>query len=157
RILFEAATGEGLARRLSEGGRARPALRPMARPAELPLSVARGRLWFLDRLEGRSATYVIPLAVRLRGALDRAALAAALGDLVERHESLRTVFPDRLGVPRQLILEGSAARPRLATARVAEAELQAALALAAGRGFDLSCEPPLRAHLFAVGGQEHVL
>ena len=57
-----------------------------------------------------SGTYVIPLAVRLTGALDRAALEGALGDLVERHESLRTVFPDRLGVPRQLILAASAAR-----------------------------------------------
>ena len=47
---------------------------------------------------------MIPLAVRLAGALDRAALEGALGDLVERHESLRTVFPDRLGVPRQEIL-----------------------------------------------------
>ena len=59
---------------------------------------------------GRSASYTIPLAVRLEGALDRAALEAALGDLVERHESLRTIFPDTLGVPRQVILEGSAAR-----------------------------------------------
>ena len=60
-----------------------------------------------------SGTYVIPLAVRLTGALDRAALEGALGDLVERHESLRTVFPDRLGVPRQAILPPLAARPRL--------------------------------------------
>ena len=93
-------------------------------------------------------TYVIPLAVRLSGGLDRAALEAALCDLVERHESLRTVFPDRLGVPRQSILDASAARPRLEVEAVTEADLPAALAAAVGRGFDLSSELPLRAHLF---------
>ena len=93
------------------------------RPAEIPLSYAQRRLWFLDRLEGRSATYVIPLAVRLRGELDTGALEAALGDVVERHESLRTIFPERDGVPRQQILNASAARPRLVIESVTEAEL----------------------------------
>ena len=86
-----------------------------------------------------------------------AALEAALGDLVERHESLRTIFPDTLGVPRQLILPASAARPRLAVTTVSAAMLPEALATAAEEGFDLATEPPLRAHLFAVGAEEHVL
>jgi len=98
-----------------------------------------------------------PLALRLTGALDRAALEAALADLVERHESLRTVFPDTLGVPRQLILEASAARPRLEVVSVSEQALPEALAAAARYGFDLSAEPPLRAHLFVLGANEHVL
>src|SRR5262245_32742993 len=135
----------------------RPALRAVARPAEVPLSFAQRRLWFINRLEGRSATYTVPMAVRLKGVLDREAFEAALGDVVERHESLRTIFPDTLGVPRQLILEASAARPRLAIASVSEEALPEALSAAAQQGFDLSSEPPLRAHLFALGESEHVL
>ena len=150
RSLFEAPTVEALVKRLGNDTQtARPALRAMARPAEIPLSFAQRRLWFLDRLEGPSATYTIPLAVRLTGALDRAALEAALGDLVERHESLRTIFPDTLGVPRQLILlRGAAAAggdgghrghpPRTRSQQAAQ------------HGFDLASEPPLRAHLFAL-------
>ncbi|HEY2416325.1 MAG TPA: condensation domain-containing protein, partial [Steroidobacteraceae bacterium] len=157
RALFEAPTVEALARRLHEGGVARPALVARPRPAELPLSFAQRRLWFLHRLEGPSATYTIPMGLRLKGGLDHAALEAALGDVVERHESLRTVFPETLGVARQEILGVAAARPRLAVEAVSEATLAGALSGAARRGFDLSCEPALRAHLFVLGPDEHVL
>ena len=157
RSLFEAPTVEALVGRLGDAQVARAPLRALARPAEIPLSYAQRRLWFLDRLEGASATYTIPLALRVRGELDRPALEAALGDLVERHESLRTIFPDTLGVPRQVILEAGAARPRLAVTAVDETSLAGALSAAARTGFDLAREPPLRAHLFALGGVEHVV
>src|SRR5262249_26714887 len=121
------------------------------------VSYAQRRLWFLDRLEGGSATYTIPLAVRLVGELDRGALAAALGDVVLRHESLRTVFPETGGVARQLIVEGSAARLGLEVAEVSEAELAGALAAAAQRGFELASGLPLRAHLFVLSQHEQVL
>ena len=152
RSLFEAPTVETLVRRLGEATAARAPLRVMARPAEVPLSFAQRRLWFLNRLEGPSATYTIPLAVRLTGELDVAALELALGDLMARHESLRTIFPDTLGVPRQQVLEVSAARPRLTVVEVAADGLTEALRSAAQQGFDLSAEPPLRAHLFALSG-----
>ena len=67
RSLFEAPTVEALVQRLGDARPARAALRALARPAEIPLSYAQRRLWFLDRLEGASATYTIPLALRVRG------------------------------------------------------------------------------------------
>ena len=128
---------------------------PEVRPAELPLSHAQRRLWFLERLEGPSATYTIPFAVRLRGELDAAALQGALSDLMARHESLRTVYPERAGVPRQEVLAQATAVVR--GVEVDEGALAGALSAASGRGFDLASEPPLRAHLFGLGGGEHVL
>src|SRR5262249_14015022 len=156
RSLFEAPTVAGVVERLGDGAAARPALRAVERAGEVPLSYGQRRLWFLERLEGASGRYVIPLAVRLRGALDVGALEAALGDVVERHESLRTIFPERLGVARQEVLAGAAARVRLSVCAVSEGELSGALTAALQAGFDLSREVPLRAHVFALGGDEHV-
>ena len=163
RSLFETPTVEGVARGLVAGaGVGRAGLGVRARPEEIPLSYAQRRLWFLDRLEGggegqRSATYNIPLAVRIAGGLDAAALEAALCDVVDRHESLRTIFPERHGVPRQQILEGPAGRARLVVEAVSAGGLAGALSAAARRGFDLAREPPLRAHLYVLGDEQHVL
>ena len=175
RSLFEAPSVEALAQRLSQASRAeRAPLIVQGRPAEIPLSDAQRRLWFLDRLEGASgggemaggaaagglsrgsATYVIPLAVRLSGELDRGALEGALNDLIGRHESLRTRFPERHGVPRQEIVEASAARLALQPSTVRAAELSGALTAAAGVGFDLARELPLRAHLIAIAPEDGV-
>src|SRR5262249_41817933 len=155
--LFEAPTVAGLVDRLGDAAAARPALRAVERPGEVPLSYGQRRLWFLERLEGASGRYVIPLAVRLRGAVDVGALEAGLGDVVERHESLRTIFPERLGVARQEVVAVEAARVRVLVGAVSEGELCGALTAALQAGFDLSREVPLRAHVFALGGDEHVV
>ncbi|MGW1374183.1 amino acid adenylation domain-containing protein [Streptomyces sp. NPDC002446] len=159
RTLFEAPTVAGLARHLrSEQRDARPALAPFRRPEELPLSFAQRRLWFLHRMEGPSATYNIPIALRLTGRLDVGALRAALADLVARHEPLRTVFPESGGVPRQHVLAPGDARPELTvTAVEGEDELAVELASAARRTFELADELPLHASLLALGEREHVL
>ncbi|MCW2942347.1 MAG: amino acid adenylation domain protein [Actinomycetia bacterium] len=158
RTLFEAPTVAGLAARLAESsGTVRPALVRRDRPDVIPLSHAQQRLWFLNRFEGGSATYNMPTALRLTGALDIGAMQAALGDVVARHESLRTIFPDRAGTARQLILDPVTARPRLTVTETTEAQLPMALAAVAGQGFDLSVEPALRVALFPLREDEHVL
>ncbi|MGW2256226.1 amino acid adenylation domain-containing protein, partial [Kitasatospora sp. NPDC001660] len=157
RALFQAPTVAGLAESLVEAGRARPALTVQERPEAVPLSFAQRRLWFLHRMDGTAATYHIPLALQLTGTLDRAALDEALADVVARHESLRTVFPEVDGVPCQRVLDPAAARPRARLTEVSQAELPESLAESARQPFDLAAEAPLRAELFAVAPDEHVL
>ncbi|MFE7529684.1 amino acid adenylation domain-containing protein, partial [Kitasatospora sp. NPDC057542] len=157
RSLFETPTVAGLAAGLAGADRARLALGPVQRPERVPLSYAQQRLWFVDQLEGAGAMYHIPLAWRLTGDLDREAMRTALGDVVARHESLRTVFPQDDGVPYQHVLDAEAARPRLAVTSTDEKGLPEALAEAVGRGFDLAAEPPVRAEVFRLAPDEYVL
>ncbi len=124
----------------------------------IPLSPAQQRLWFLDKLEGAaSATYHIPLAFRLRGVVDHAALRTALADVVERHESLRTVFLEDDGRPRQRILPLTEAALGFETVATSQDALRAGLSAAARRPFDLSRDLPIRATLFELAPDESVL
>ncbi|MFG2572652.1 non-ribosomal peptide synthase/polyketide synthase [Streptomyces sp. NPDC048481] len=155
RHLFEAPTVAELAERMTGAEESRLALGPMTRPEHIPVSAAQWRLWFLYRLEGRSATYTVPLLLRMSGPLDRPALEAALGDMVARHESLRTRFPEVDGQPHQLIVD--AEQPDVTLVETDESGLAEQLAVATRYGFDLATELPLRITLFRLSETEHVL
>lgn len=155
--LFDEPTVAGLAAHLDLAQSARPALQRAERPEKIPLSFAQRRLWFLYCLEGPSPTYNIPVTVRLSGELDQGLLKAALYDLVRRHESLRTIFPESQGTSYQHILDADRACPELHVTEIAEKELSDRLAEAVRYSFDLAAEPAFRAELFVIGPDEYVL
>ncbi|WP_432587791.1 amino acid adenylation domain-containing protein [Streptomyces sp. HD1123-B1] len=159
RTVFEAPTVARLVTRLETADGARTALVPMARPAELPLSLTQQRLWFMNRLQGPTGAYNMGLALRLSGRLDRDALSRALSDVLARHESLRTVFPDTDGRPRQHVLTPAEADARvvLTATEATEATLDATVAAVVAEGFDLAAGPAVRPRLLVLGPGEHVL
>ncbi|MFI6099300.1 amino acid adenylation domain-containing protein [Lentzea sp. NPDC051213] len=151
--IFDSPTVAGFAKLLDSAPGGRPPLEAAARPALLPLSPAQRRLWFLSTLDGPSPTYTIPIGLRLPGAVDAEALRAALADVAERHEILRTTFPDVDGVPHQLV---GTTPPPLFVEHVGD-DVIGAFKAAARKPFDLVVDPPLRAHLFVVDEHEHML
>ena len=155
--LFEAAQMGESVERLNEAQTEWQMVRRVRRPAEIPLSFAQRSLWVLNHIEGPSATFDLPLALRLTGQLDAEALEGALCDVVERHESLRTIFPETLGTPRQQILDAASAGFRLVIKLSSEAAISEELTAEARRSFELSTEIPLRAHLFELSADEYVL
>ncbi|HSS48303.1 MAG TPA: amino acid adenylation domain-containing protein, partial [Thermoanaerobaculia bacterium] len=167
-LLFEAPTPAALARRLALREAAIPEIPeiiPVPRqPEGTPLSYSQRRLWFLHRLEPGSPAYNVPGALRLRGPLEPAALAAALSQIARRHESLRTVFRDVSPEPLQVILDpspGPAVLPRIDLSVLPElrreAEAGELLAAQAQRPFDLAAGPLARTALIRLGAEDHLL
>ncbi|MBH0776868.1 amino acid adenylation domain-containing protein [Nocardia sp. NEAU-351] len=152
RDLFDAPTVAQLASRIvpaGEGQRARFELARRIRPDRVPLSPAQQRMWVLNQLEPLSPAYNIAVALRLTGDLDAEAMRLALADVVDRHESLRTMYPADAEGPRQVVVAAEIAAPRLLPVEVADAaELRERIAESAGVGFDLGTESPLRVGLF---------
>ncbi|MDX3691326.1 amino acid adenylation domain-containing protein [Streptomyces europaeiscabiei] len=155
--LFEAPTVARLAERLAGSEPAMAALGRRTRPARVPLSYAQRRLWFLDRLEGPSATYNTTVGLPLHDTVDVEALRHALADVTQRHESLRTVFPEFDGEPYQHVLDGPTAIPVLPRVTVTGDQLDAAIAAEAAEPFDLTDEPPVRARVLDVTDGRSVL
>ncbi|WP_213781833.1 HAD-IIIC family phosphatase, partial [Caballeronia sp. dw_276] len=126
-----------------------------------PLSFTQQRIWFLEQLAAGQATFNVPAVVRLTGPLDSTALAAALAEVIRRHEVLRTSFVALDGVPGQRILPTSALGPAFGPALdpvcASEAEIPTLLADTIGLPFDLTQGPLLRGTLFRLGEQDHIV
>ncbi|MFE0450385.1 amino acid adenylation domain-containing protein [Streptomyces sp. NPDC058914] len=158
--LFETPTPAALAERLAvraDGALPRPALGDAVRPQRVPLSFAQERMWFLNRLDEGAATYNIPLLVPVTADLDTEALRSALGDLADRHESLRTVIAEHDGVPYQRILPPGELRPVLRHVDCPAAETAAHVTAALRHRFDLTAESPLAAWLLGTGAERVLL
>ena len=160
RAVFEAPTVAQLAPRIGGDANRLEPLVAGERPVVVPLSFAQSRLWFLDQLQGPSPVYNMAVGLRLGGRLDADALGAALADVVGRHESLRTLFPAVEGIPRQVVIpvERAAFGCDVVDATGWPASrLAEAIDTAARYSFVLAAEIPLRARLFRVAEDEHVL
>ncbi|HEX9936868.1 MAG TPA: amino acid adenylation domain-containing protein, partial [Longimicrobium sp.] len=167
RALFEGPTVAEMAKAVEDERRSGLPVLPPVVPtgrAEPPLlSFAQERLWFLDQLRPGEVSYNLPFAQRLRGTLDVDALERSLGEIVRRHDALRTVFREQGGTPRQVIAPfGGFRLTRIDLAHLPadarEAEVQRELvAEATARPFDLSAGPLFRVSLLRLGAHEHVL
>ncbi|WP_139806108.1 non-ribosomal peptide synthetase, partial [Mycobacterium avium] len=160
RTVFEAPTVAALAPRIGEGGSGLEPLTAGERPAVVPLSFAQNRLWFLDQLQGPSPVYNMAAALRLDGPLDTEALGAALGDVVARHESLRTLFAAPEGRPQQVVLPAERADfgwEVVDASGWSADQLNEAIGATARYTFDLAAQIPLRAELFRLRDDRHVL
>ncbi|MDV6241555.1 non-ribosomal peptide synthetase, partial [Rhodococcus opacus] len=158
--LFDAPVVSDLAVRIDSDVRTSsgsPALTATARPERIPLSVAQQRMWFVNQFDTSSPAYNIPVALQLDGVVDLAALQAALGDVMERHESLRTVFPGSADGPRQVIVDSTLATPDLDPVPVAEGALHDSLTAFFGVGFDVTEDLPIRVRLWTLTPERHVL
>ncbi|MGK8467309.1 amino acid adenylation domain-containing protein [Nocardia cyriacigeorgica] len=160
-LLFEATTVAALAARVEQhsGSAAGRALTAVQRPERIPLSYAQQRMWFLNRFDPDSAVNNIPVAVRLSGRLDVDALRAAVRDLAERHEVLRTRYPEVDGEGYQLVLPTADPRaiPALTVEPATEAQVPELVAAAVTAGFDVTAAPPVRLRLLVLSATEHVL
>ncbi|MGW6724361.1 amino acid adenylation domain-containing protein [Nocardia sp. NPDC055029] len=133
----------------------RPVIGGRARGERIPLSYSQLAMWFQYRMEGAGSVGNLPLALRFDGALDIAALRSALDDVVARHESLRTTFPEHDGVPYQVVHPATAVP--LPIREIAPGELTAELAAIADYAFTLDGEPLIRAELLVLDADTHVL
>ncbi|NNG89396.1 hypothetical protein HLB32_31975 [Streptomyces cacaoi] len=158
------ALGHGPAAEANAGGAIPPGPVPAPtaptapeRPARLPLSPAQQSMWTATYLGGHRPAYLTALALDLEGEPDPVALRAAVGDLADRHESLRTLLPYGDEGPEQHILPPGAQPPDFRAVQVEDDGLADALAAELAAPFDLLTQLPLRARLLTAAPDRHVL
>jgi amino acid adenylation domain-containing protein len=166
-MLFEAPTISSLANRLQQHmlhsqGLEIPAILPVSRDQDFPLSFAQQRLWFLHQLAPQSAAYTIPIAARLQGNLDIPALRYSLLTLIQRHESLRTIFEEKEGqVIQRIMKEPDISFPLIdlstCNRQRGEEEVRRLVQQEAEQPFDLARGPLLRCWLLQMPQQTHIL
>ncbi|MGY4101754.1 amino acid adenylation domain-containing protein [Nocardia sp. R16R-3T] len=157
RLLFEASTVAELANRIEQDagtGRRRPPLVAGPRPDLVPLAPAQQRMWFFNQYDTASGAYNMPIAIRLRGQLNIEALHSAVIDVLGRHESLRTRYPEHDGTLVQLIEPVENMDRELSVAPVASSQLVETVTEFVAEGFDVTVQPPARARLFRIVGSE---
>ncbi|SNT48360.1 amino acid adenylation domain-containing protein, partial [Rhodococcoides kyotonense] len=159
RLLFDAPSVSALAAAIDTQTDQGPRLDLVARerPARIPLSLAQQRMWFLNRFDPTSSAYNIPVAVHLSGVLDADALAAAVTDVVERHETLRTIYPSDANGPHQVILSARDASVGIDRRRTTERDVTSDVLTSLGAAFDVETDVPVRISLFELTDTEHVL
>ncbi|NLE80823.1 MAG: hypothetical protein GX610_14820, partial [Rhodococcus sp.] len=157
RDLFEAPTATALTDRLDvHDASADTVPRTADRTGPIPLAPPQHRMWLLNQIDTTSAAYNIGIELRLVGNLDPEALEAALGDVVNRHESLRTRYPRGPDGPIQEVLAPEPlAVPVHPVAHRHEVDVAANEAFATG--FDVAAAVPLRTGLYRVTPDEHLL
>lgn len=158
RDVFDASTVAALAElaQCRGGEGAKPALTPRGTTTDIPLSPAQERMWFANQFAPESAAYNVACALRLDGPVNVSALHAAFVDVVERHESLRTVFPLTDNGPRQVIMSTSQVVSDLVPILVqGEEELRERSRQIASVGFDVTQQVPMRATVLRRDDQVH--
>lgn len=155
---FEAPTVREVARKLEQSSRPQEGVETFRSTEPIPLSSAQQRLWFIDRLEGGSPAYHVPLALRLRGELQVEALQAALNGIVNRHEALRTVFIEVDGDPTQQVQPNVGFELQRFDLHGREhTKVLECLSEEVAAPFDLSAGPLIRGALLRLGHDDHIL
>ncbi|HKG94775.1 MAG TPA: amino acid adenylation domain-containing protein [Gemmatimonadaceae bacterium] len=170
RALFDTPTVSAMAaavetwRRETAARAAVPALVAAAHEGERPLSFSQQRMWLLNQIEPDSAAYNLSAVIRMKGLLDRGALERTLAEVVRRHESLRTVFPNHDGNASQIVMPaGTVELPVTDLAffgdslAAREARAHELATEEAKRAFDLATGPLFRAVLVKLDDIDHVL